>query len=339
VSGLSIAAGCAGRHSSGGKAYLVLSYRTFRNTDPPLLVHLWNQVFTGRGAAQLSGTSLLEMHVFAKPYFDPKGLVLALDDGQAVGFAHAGFGPDDTCTRIATTTGVTCMLDVLPNYRERGIGSELLGRSEAYMRERGAQSILAGAMPPLPPFYLGLYGGSGAPGFLASDPAAQPFFTKHGYKIRSTHLVLQRRLDAPVNVNDGRFAAHRKRYDLRAVPRPRSGSWWQECTLGPLELVEFQLFDKITNQVVASAALWDMDSYSQRWQAPAVGILQLHVKPDFRRQGLARFLLSQTFRHLQEQFFALVEAQAPENDELVSKLFKGLGFAPVDRGHVYEKTS
>jgi GNAT superfamily N-acetyltransferase len=167
----------------------VLHYRTFRNTDPPRLVELWNQIFVGTGAVQLSGTSLLEFHVLAKPYFDPTGLLLALDDDQPVGFAHAGFGPNAEETALSTQTGITCLLGVIPVYRRSGIGTELLHRSEAYLRAKGARELYAGPSPHRNPFYLGLYGGSNSAGVLASDTAAGPFLLHHGYRPVESFLI------------------------------------------------------------------------------------------------------------------------------------------------------
>src|ERR671938_100354 len=77
-----------------GKARPVVHYRTFRNTDPPGLVDVWNACFTGRGAAYVHGPGVLEYFLFAKPYFDPDGLIVALEGSEVVGFAHAGFGPN-----------------------------------------------------------------------------------------------------------------------------------------------------------------------------------------------------------------------------------------------------
>src|ERR1700730_4195185 len=122
----------AGVHGPvGAKVCLVIHYRSFRNDDPPALVQIWNEAFTGRGAVKLAHSSPLEFHVFAKPYFDPNGLILALDDRVPVGFGHAGFGPNETQSALGTATGVVCMLGVRPSHRRRGIGSELLRRCES----------------------------------------------------------------------------------------------------------------------------------------------------------------------------------------------------------------
>jgi ribosomal protein S18 acetylase RimI-like enzyme len=317
----------------------VLHYRTFRNTDPPRLVELWNQVFEGPGAVQLPGTSMLELHVLAKPYFDPDGLIFAFDDDRTVGFVHGGFGPNQRESALAMKQGITCLVGVHPGYRRRGIGSELLRRSEGYLRGRGAQELYAGPSPRRNPFYLGLYGGSDSAGALASDTAADPFLVRRGYRPAATFEVWERRLDAPINLNDWRFPGHRRKYEVRILPRGGIGTWWRECTEGPLEMVEFRLEEKLTGKVMAVATAWDMETYSQRWHEAAVGIVQIEVQPAVRRQGLAKFLLDQLLRHLQDQCFLRTEVNTSPDDEAASNLFKGLGFQQIDVGHSYMRAS
>ena len=67
----------------------MIHYRCFRNDDPPGLVQIWNESFTGRGAVRMGHSSPFEYHVFAKPYFDPAGFILAFDDQMLVGYAHS----------------------------------------------------------------------------------------------------------------------------------------------------------------------------------------------------------------------------------------------------------
>ncbi len=317
----------------------MIHYRTFRNDDPPGLVKVWNEAFPGRGAVPLPTASALEEYVFAKPYFDPAGLVVALEDGQHVGFAHAGFGPNPDQSSLSTRNGVLCAVGVRPSHQRRGIGTELLRRCEAYLSGRGAATLYAGPMRPLNPFYLGLYGGSESAGFLASDAAADPFLQRHGYLRHEAGLVFQRRLEGPINVTDPRFLAVRRRFELVAQPRKGAATWWQECVLGPIELLDVLLREKANGQVAARAAAWEMLGFCQRWGAPAVGIIDLEVRESLRRQGLAKFVLVHLLRHVQEQFFSLVEVQANERNEAALRLYRGLGFEQVDTGRVYRKAS
>jgi GNAT superfamily N-acetyltransferase len=182
----------------------VLQYRTFRNTDPPRLVEVWNEAFPGRSAVSLRTATPFERFVLAKPYFDPAGLIVAEEDGHCLGFVHAGL-------LEAEARGVISLIAVRPSRQRQGIGAELLRRSEEYLQGRGARAIFAGAAEGCNPFYFGLYGGAICSGFLLSDPAAEPFFLKHGYRVQQTLLVLQRPLDVPLRVSDPRFATQADR--------------------------------------------------------------------------------------------------------------------------------
>jgi ribosomal protein S18 acetylase RimI-like enzyme len=316
----------------------VIEYRTFCNTDPPKLIQVWNESFTGRGAVKLPMPTVLEEFVFAKPYFDPAGLILAVEENTPVGFVHAGFASNDSGSALATDTGVICAIGVRPSYRRRGIGSELLCRAESYLTGRGASVIVAGGVAPNNPFYFGLYGGAESSGFLASDAATEPFLARaHFQPAPETHLVFQRRLEGPVNVADARFPAIRRKYELVAMPHRGKATWYREAALGPIELLDAVLREKTTGQEVARASAWEMVGFCQRWGVPAVGIVDLQVRPELRRQGLAKFLMVHLMRYIQEQFFSLIEVQAPETNTTVVVLYRGLGFERVDTARTYRK--
>lgn len=315
----------------------MVEYRSFRNDDPPALAEIWNECFTGRGAVQLRNSSPLERHAYCKPYFDPAGLTVAVEDGRCVGFAHAGFGANDKETALAHGSGVVCAIGVRPSHRRRGIGSELVRRSETYLRKRGARKVFAGQIRPFNPFYMGLYGGSDLPGFLASDKDAAPFFEFQGYQPWETCLVLQRRLALQVNPPDPRFVAHRKRFEVQAMPRASVGTWWQECVLPPQEFLEFRLEESATKRVAARALLWEMEGFTFRWGLPSTGIIDLQVRDDLRRQGVGKFLLVHILRYLQDQYYGLCEVQTLQANQPAIKLFQGVGFEQVDVGRVFRK--
>jgi ribosomal protein S18 acetylase RimI-like enzyme len=315
----------------------VIQYRGFRNTDPPLLMEAWNACFSGRGAVLLQGPLFLEYFHLAKPYFDPEGLILATDENKVVGFVQTGFGPNATETALDRTRGVVCLLGVIPSHRRQGIGAELLRRAEGYLTGCGATDLHAGPLPGLNPFTFGLYGGSDSPGFLDSDALARPFFEKHGYRQSVSRVVYQRSLDQPPSVVDTRFPAHRNRYEIHAAPV--HGNWWRECVVGPLELQDFRLVDKETQQTHARCSLWEMEIYSGRWQEHGVGLLDFEVVSELRRHGLARFLLWQLLRHLREQFFSLIELQVSPDNTAGVNLLRSLGFHVVDTGWGFRRAA
>jgi ribosomal protein S18 acetylase RimI-like enzyme len=312
----------------------VVLYRTFRNTDPPRLVEVWNETFTGRGAVRLASSMPLERFVFCKPQFDPAGLFVAEEDGQCVGFAHAGMA---FCDTEGSAAGVVCLLGVRPNFRRHGIGAELLRRCEEYLRQHGAQQILAGGHWPRNPFYTGLYGGCQTSGFLRSDPLAEPFFLRHGYALDHQVLVMQRPLEQPFKLFDPRFVALRQRFDLRVdYPRTLRG-WWRECVVGYLEPLEFVLTDRKTGLPAARTLVWDMEGFGLRWHSAAVGILDFEVLPEYRRQGLGKLSLSYIMRQVQEQFFHVVELHLSESNLQALGFLQGMGFEQVDTGQIFLK--
>jgi ribosomal protein S18 acetylase RimI-like enzyme len=314
----------------------VIEYRTFRNIDPPGITQVWNTALTGRGAVRLNGPAWLEYFIFSKPYFDPESLLVAADDARTVGFALSGFGTNETESGLDSTSGVVCLLAVTPDHRRQGIGSELLRRSEDYLRQRGAQVVLAGPMYPCNPYGFGIYGGSQAPGFLDSDALARPFLQKRGFVPENPCVVLHRSLQKTLNLADARFAAHRLRYEVHANPF-HGTTWWQECLLGPIELHEYRLQDKLTGRTAARALMWEMETYQGRWNEHVVGLTELLVQPTLRRQGLGKFLLAQILRYLHDQFFSGVEVQTPTDNTAALNLLTGLGFEQVDSGSAYRR--
>ncbi len=315
----------------------MIEYRTFRNTDPPHLVAIWNEALPNRGAFTLRSTSSLDRWIFSKPYFEPAGLLMAADDGVPIGFCHAGFGPNAEQTALDRHNGVISMIAVRNAYRKQQIGTELLRRAEDYLRQGGAKEAYAGGLKPLNPFYFGLYGGSNSPGFLESDPAMRPFFEARGYQKSKRCLVFHRRLEQPLNVVDTRFSSVRRRFEVQVQPRIRIGTWWQECMVGQLEQFEYRLDEKGTGQPAARVLYWEMEGYGWRWNTPAAGIMDIQVHTDLRRQGVGKYLFAQLLRYLQEQYFGIAEVQVNDDCEAAIKMFRSLGFVQVDAGYMYHK--
>jgi ribosomal protein S18 acetylase RimI-like enzyme len=313
----------------------VVDYRSFRNTDPPHLVELWNVALPSRGAVALRGSNLLERHVFAKPFFDPLGVILAEENQQVIGFGHFGGCRSEDGSEVH---GVTCALAVHPKHRRRGIGTQLLYRGEEYLLQRGAKQMIAGGHGALSPFYAGIYGGSDSPGFLKSDPAAEPFFRRHRYGVRDVILVMQRKLESALKTPDPRFCDLRNRFNI-IMGSPRTlGGWWEECTLGCLEPIEFVVEDVAKREIVGRALVWEMEEFSQRWGKPAIGILSFGIRDEYRGQGLGKLLMTHVLRQIQEQFFELAEIQISEKNLIAMSLLRGLGFETVDRGQIFAKT-
>jgi len=281
-------------------------------------------------------TSILEAGVLSKPYFDRDGLIVAVDAGRVVGFAHAGFGPTADRAAIDTSSGSTLLVVVVPHAEEKEIGDELLRRSEAYLRERGATRLIGGGNGHFRGFYLGLYGGSDLPGILDSSPAMQQVFLRAGYRNCERITVLRRSLDGfRVPVNRLHMAIRRTTV-MHVIDEPERRSWWEAATTTGVALRRYELRNK-TGELLGSSTFWDMQPLSQAWGVVAAGLLHVDIEGPRRRQGLAQYLVAEAMHDLAEEGVAMVEAHTTDANVPAASLLHKLGFSQAEQGTIFEK--
>jgi GNAT superfamily N-acetyltransferase len=330
----------------------LIRYRPFRNTDPRQLVEIWRGHSTCRALVQPMSVALLDEFVLAKPYFDRKGLIVAELDDQAVGFVHAGFGPNAAGSGLDYGVGVVCLLMAHPTAATHDVAGGLLSHAEAYLVERGAKRILLGGVGRNAPFYLGLYGGSAMPGVLDSDEsfaaiARAAAETNAGgpaaFEAAGRRTVWHRELSTLRPVVDRTQLQIRRRANVDLVPDPPAASWWEACVYGPMDRVRFELLSRdgavgAQSNRWAWAEFWSMDAFSSKWGVRAVGLKRIEVDVAQRREGLATFLLGDALKQLQSQGVALVEAHTGDDDPSSAALFRKLGFVEADHATVYAKS-
>jgi len=315
----------------------MLTYRTFRNTDPPVITTIWRSRIGQPGLAQLVSPELFEQLIFAKLYFDYEGLILAYDDDRPVGFAHAGFGPNEALDEVSSQLGTVCLVMVQPGCAETEVAAGLLERCEQYLRGRGAKVIYGGGIYPLNPFYLGLYGGSELPGVLLSDIAIRQVYASHGYREIDQTLLMRRNLDGFQAVIDRQQMQIRRRMIVEVVADARARSWWEACTLGEFDLTQYKLVSRSGGSPLATATFRSMEPGGMIGAGQAFGLIELEVEPSAHRRGLASFLLSEACRQFVRQGVMVVEAQVMQHNKAAIGLYHKLGFEQVDQGSVYRK--
>lgn len=315
----------------------MVQYRPFHNSDPPKLVALWHAARLGKGAAAGFMTDAFEIVVLAQPYFEREGMIVACEGSQVIGFAHAGFGVNDSQSALARERGVICAAIVHPEHRRKGIGRELVTRAENYLRASGAQQITAGPAAPNDPFYIGLYGGARPSGFLESDENAGPFFTALGYQPADRHLVMQRDLSQSGDPTSFRLVTIRRKMQLAIGERPQTHSWWWVTRFGRLDTLQFELVPKSNGAPVAVITAVGLDFYFPKWGERAVGLIDLDVYGTERSKGYGQTVVVEVCRRLKSELITRAEVHVPETNAGAGAVFRSSGFSQVDTGIVYAR--
>jgi GNAT superfamily N-acetyltransferase len=316
----------------------LIHYRPFQNWDPPALAEVWRSQPPLRGRLQSITPALLEELVFAKPYFDRYGFMVAVDGARPVGFVHAALGASDDETSLSTDQGTICQVMVAPHPRKAEIEAELLAAGENYLRRHGVRQIFGGCRFPVNPFYLGLYGSSELPGVLASDVAMTNLLRGYGYRECGRRLLLSRPLDRfkpPVTGKLVQLRLMHRTTSVHVLPE----TWWDACVWVHAEWTRFELRRKHSDDVLISATFWDVLPLARDWGVHAKGLVRIDDTEEAREEGLTTLLLGESLLSLQKQGATLLEAQAAANDESLLALLRQFGLAEYDAGLMFVKES
>ncbi len=285
-----------------------------------------------RAVVESVSRAKLDKFVFAKPYFEREGLILAFQDDQPVGFAHAAFGPNEDLSDIDTRVGVLSHLQVTAGDNRQGIARGLLDRVFQYLESRGAKACHAGSQFPHAPFYLGLYGGSRLPGILVEDEWAIASLLEYGFVESDRIAILSRNLTGFRMSVDRTIINARRQYQICPVVDPRERTWWECCSLGMADRDSFVLVDRRTREQAGRIVFWDMLPLANEWGVQARGVYEMRVGVGHQGLGLEAFLLGESLKQLKDQGIGLVEAQTSANNSEALSVFEKLGFEETGHG-------
>jgi ribosomal protein S18 acetylase RimI-like enzyme len=317
----------------------VTQFRPFRNGDPPALADLWNRGVPGYGTARPLTAHEFDARVTNQPYFDAKGLIVAERGGRAVGFAHAGFGPEMPPGRpLHTTTelGTIAMLIVEPAAEDRELETGLLHAAEQYLRERGASVLYAGGQWPLNPFYWGLYGGSEFAGILSNHEAFQRAVARAGYEPVSTSVVLEADLSAPEG-REPRAPLIRRVARVEIMEDILPTDWWEALAIGESRPTRFQLLARADDTLLAQATTWDMPWFGRGDRVARLAMVNLDVPPDQRRKGHGRHLVGEILRQARAAMLDSVVIQTASTNLPALGLYESLGFKRVETATLFRR--
>lgn len=314
----------------------VIEYRTFLNTDSPLIVDVWRKQRPLRAVVESLNRTTLESFVFAKPYFDCDGLILAVQDEQCLGFVHAGFGPNSELSDLDFNEGVISALCVIDGEQQSEVSKELLARAMTYLENKNASTARFGGRYPNSPFYLGLYGGSQFGGVLGDDEPTKAALADFGFVEQFEIAIYARTLAGFRMAVDRQQMAIRRQFQINSIADPIETSWWESCTFGLAERDCFHAVHRGTGDTGGSVGYWDIQPLATKWGVSARGAQFLQVTPEHVDTGLRLFLIGESLRQMMLTGIGLVEFQCPSEDHYTIESLQKLGFEPIGVSNVVE---
>lgn len=329
---------------------MTLEIRRFKNTDLSAIVEIWRSHESDLRLPMPVTMNLLEQLVFSKPHFDYDGLLVAVEDGLAVGFAHAAFGPNATMDDLAMHEGVIATVAIHAEYAEPApIVKKLIAACEDYLQSHGAKVIYGGAVRtavemgsgrtthPFTPFYIGMIGGSEPSGITESNLLLLDAYAQAGYEVidQLQHFELDVLAFRPLM--NPKIATLRRRLTLNIVEDAIPRNWWEAVTLGPFELARLTVDDKETKRTVAMAILRSSEPMRAHSAGHTWDLMEVRVAPKFRKQGVATYVLNEAFRYCAKRGVVRVDTQTKVSDEATTGLLRHFGMYPTTCGRVLRK--
>jgi len=162
----------------------MVQFRVIKPTDAPFFLELTNMM--GWGMTQQDFNRIIN--------FSHKGSFIASDDGEKVGFV---------VTTIYGDIGWIGNLIVLPENREKGVGSSLMFHAMNHLQENGVKAIRLDAVQEAIPLYRRL-------GFREEYWSLRHKGKAKKHKTSATRLLSKRDLPAIYILDHMYFKAHRK---------------------------------------------------------------------------------------------------------------------------------
>jgi ribosomal protein S18 acetylase RimI-like enzyme len=317
----------------------VIRYRSFRNSDPPALVALWNQAVPEQSGVRPLRVHELDDHAFGSVCFDRDGLTVAECDGRIVGFVHAGFGPDLPVESsgpfaLGRSMGTIAMLAVEPGLGDSHVSRGLVLEAERYLRSRGANVVYAGGQFPLNPFYWGLYGGAEGSGVAADHLPFREVLTEMGYEPVSTTVSLEFDLNH-ADPRDPRAILIRRQTELFFEDDAIPAHWWENLAVGDFHLSVVGMRARSDRTEVARASTWDMSWFGRHDGRSRLGLFGVEVTASHRRKGYGRYLVTEVLKWARQRGVSLVEVQTAATNEPALAFYEALDFQPIDQSTVY----
>jgi GNAT superfamily N-acetyltransferase len=223
-----------------------------------------------------------ETLVAAKTYFDPRGLFVAREAGEVLGWAHACLAPGSESHHDPTALAAQLRLLIYPATR-LDVGRELVAVATAWLKASGRTELHGLGAHAGYPFYRGLWFG-GEPMGPATMPHVQLALEVGGYKNTHESIFMVAALNAAPAVLQ---AAEKLEYTEEPLALTQEGVRESWTGFTPMRTRAF-----LAGTEVGAIGWAVLPHVAARLGAPCMSIWSLWTQEQHRRKGIAAALIS-----------------------------------------------
>ncbi len=282
--------------------------------------------------------ALWEATALARPYFDPEGLIVAMEYDRPIGFVHAGFAGDAEGSALDKGSGLVCTLQIARRADESAIAAQLLQRAERYLKGHGAATLSFGNRRGACPFYMGLLGGATCPGIFDGDERTAGWVRTAGFEPICETIVYHCRLAGFRPTVDRTQMQLRRSYSVQSVVDGYPKHWWNACTFGWGDCFRFQVSRCDRGPALGDLWFWDMEPLASALSVHARGMIRLELPDDLRTPEMTTFFLGQSLKQFADDGVTLAEVQAEVGCQPLIAVLGRLGFVQSDQAVIWSKS-
>lgn len=322
----------------------MLTLRPFCNADAHFILHLWaDKVRNAPEFYTPMSMDTLESQILGNTLFDPRGLIIAFSNHNAVGFIQASFCPDPSGAGPRRGVGILyspIIHSACPDAQETAKALILAG--EQYLSHCGADRWYVGGCANASPFYTGLYGRVNPEGIYEKEDLILDTFLKLGYHPFGRSYRYQLDLANYRSPVSPRVHEAYRHYIVRKMPNWSAPNWWEANIYRNFRSIEWNVFSRTDNTVfpepVAGALFHRMaQSLYVRSQdgdddkihlfLAYIGVVENHL-----RMGIGSMMFSCLVNEiLSDEFLpVVVYTMVPEEDHRLASFLNHQNFQMID---------
>ncbi len=226
-----------------------------------------------------------------KSYFDPEGLLVAVEDGRVVGWVHACLAPGSEPRHDPDQPVPRIRMLIYPRDR-LDVGAVLVSEATRWLRQFGHQEILGIHSAAGYPFYRCLWVGS-EPKCPATMPHVHLALEVAGYRSTLESVFMTAEMERAPREHRAQLPLEFAESEAAMAHEPMRESW-----IGFRPMVTHAVAE---GDEVGSIA-WVIEHFhAERLGAPCVNIWGMAVREEYRRQGIATALGSRVLLRAYQQ--------------------------------------